>query len=43
MRIQIRFFDPWIRVGKNQDPGSEMNIPDHIFESLGNSFWVKNT
>jgi hypothetical protein len=38
MRIQISFFDPWIREGKNQDPGSELNIPDHIFESMGNKF-----
>jgi hypothetical protein len=27
---------------KNPDPGSEMNIPDLIFENL-KVFWVKNT
>jgi hypothetical protein len=43
----IRYlFDPWIRDPgwvKNQDPdpGSGMNIPDHIFESLETIFWVK--
>jgi hypothetical protein len=30
-------------MGKNAGPGSEMNNPDHIFESLGTAFWVKNT
>jgi hypothetical protein len=35
------FYDPWIRDGKNQDPGSGMTFPDFISESLGNKFWVK--
>jgi hypothetical protein len=26
---------------KNQDPGSEWNIPDHFSESLETVFWVK--
>ncbi len=26
-------------MGKNPDPGSEMNIPDHIFEGLGNKIF----
>jgi uncharacterized protein (DUF736 family) len=29
-------------MGKKQDPGSGMNIPDHISESLETIFWVKN-
>jgi hypothetical protein len=28
-------------MGKNQDPGSGMNNPDHISESLKTFFWVK--
>ncbi len=33
--------DPgWV---KNSDPGSGMNILDHISESLQTIFWVKNT
>jgi hypothetical protein len=40
------FLNPWIRdprwvKNQDQDPGSEMNIPDHISESLETSFWVK--
>jgi hypothetical protein len=27
--------------GKNPDPGSGINIPDHIFESLVTMFWLK--
>jgi hypothetical protein len=37
-------FDPWIRDPgwvKNQDPGSGMNILDHISESLETICWVK--
>jgi hypothetical protein len=37
-------FDPWIRDPgwvKNQDSGSEMNNPDHIYESLETIFWIK--
>ncbi len=33
--------DPWIRDGKSPDPGSGINIPDHISESLVTPFWVK--
>ncbi len=33
------FFDPRIRIS-NPDPGSGMNIPDHISESLETIFWV---
>jgi len=48
LRIRIRdtvLFDPWIRItdlgwGKNPDPESKMNIPDHISETI---FGVKNT
>jgi len=29
-------------MGKNQDPGSGMNIPDRISESLETIFWVTN-
>jgi hypothetical protein len=41
-------FDPWIRDpawAKNQDPGSGMNIPDHIFgfRALKKIFWVKKS
>ncbi len=28
---------------KNQEPESEMNIPDHISKNLETIFWVKNT
>jgi hypothetical protein len=38
------FFYPWIRDPrwvKNPDPGSGMNNPDHIFESLETIFGVK--
>jgi hypothetical protein len=37
-------FDPWIRDPgwvKNPDPGSGMNNPDHISESLETILWVK--
>jgi hypothetical protein len=39
-------FDPWIRDPgwvKNQDPdpGSRMNIPNHISETLETVFWIK--
>jgi hypothetical protein len=39
-------FDPWIRdpgwvKNQNPDPGSGLNIPDHISESLETNFWVK--
>jgi hypothetical protein len=36
-------FDPWIRDPgwKNQDLGSEMKIPDHIFESYTQIFALK--
>ncbi len=30
-------------MGKNPDPGSGMNIPDHFSESLEKVFGVKNT
>jgi hypothetical protein len=35
--------DPGSAMGKNQDPdpGSGMNIPDHISESLELIFWIK--
>ncbi len=33
-------FVPGIRNGKKQVPGSGINIPDHISESLGINFWV---
>ncbi len=36
-------FDLWIRNGKDPDPGSEINIQYHIFESLVSIFWLKNT
>jgi hypothetical protein len=40
-------FDPWIRdpgwvKNQNPDPGSGMNIPDHISQSLETIVWVKN-
>jgi hypothetical protein len=45
LRIRIRCrFAPWIRdTGwvKNQDPGSGLNNPDHISNSLETVFWVK--
>jgi hypothetical protein len=45
LRIRIRsLFDPWILDPgwvKNQDPGSEMNISDHISESLEAFYWLK--
>jgi hypothetical protein len=28
-------------MGKNPDPGSRMNNPDHISQSLETIFWVK--
>ncbi len=28
-------------MGKNPDPGSGMNVPDHYSESLESVFWVK--
>ncbi len=37
------FLNPWIRDGKNPDPGCGINIPDHISESLVSIVWVKNT
>jgi hypothetical protein len=54
LRIQIRdpvlfalfalwILDPGCGMGKNPDPGSGMNIPDQISESLETIFWVKNT
>ncbi len=48
-RIQLR--DPvpvwprdpgWVK-NQDPDPGSGMNIPDHISESFETIFWVKNT
>jgi hypothetical protein len=30
-------------MGKKSRSGSGMNIPEHISESLGKIFWVKNT
>ena len=39
--LPIRIRDPrWV---KNKYPGSGMNIPGHISESLETIFWVKNT
>ncbi len=42
-------FDPWIQnlgsgMGKNRDPdpGSGMNNPDHISESLETIFWLNS-
>ncbi len=42
-------FDTWIQdpgseMGKNQDPGpgSRVNIPYHVSESLVTMFWIKN-
>ncbi len=35
------FFDPWIRDGKNPDPGSGMNIPDNFLESSKTGFGLK--
>jgi hypothetical protein len=34
---------PGSEMGKKSRSGSGMNIPDHISESLGTIFWVKNT
>jgi hypothetical protein len=36
------FFDPRIRIS-NPDPGSGMNIPDDIYESLETIFCGRNT
>jgi hypothetical protein len=44
LRIRIRDPGSWIRDPgwvKNQDPGSGINILDHIFENLETIFWVK--
>jgi hypothetical protein len=35
------FYDPWIRDGKNQDPGSGIKHLGHICGSLVTNFWVK--
>jgi hypothetical protein len=46
MRIRIRnpaFLAPGSGIGKNSDPGSRMNIPDHLSESVKAVVWVKNT
>ncbi len=37
------FMTPGSGMGKNQDQGSGMNIPDDFSESLETVFWVKNT
>ena len=39
----IRIRDPVWKKIHSQDPGSEINIPDFIFENLVSAFWVKNT
>jgi hypothetical protein len=46
LRIRIRdpefgaFLTPRSGMEKNSDPGSRMNIPDNISESLETIFWV---
>jgi hypothetical protein len=43
-RIRFRnFFDPGIRLGSHPNPGSSINIPDHISKSLVTLICVKNT
>jgi hypothetical protein len=41
-RVLVLIFpDPGSKMEKNPDPGSEINISDHISESLVSIFWVK--
>jgi hypothetical protein len=35
------FLSPGYEMGKNQDSGSGMNIPDYISESFETIFWLK--